>query len=288
MAAAKEEEFHAQLAIYRARQAQKVKAAGAAPAEASSAHTPSPKKRAPDDIVEVLDSDDDADGNTTEGDEALARRLQAHEAAPRLDAGSESDASFDHLASLVMFQRDSRSTAESANRNLHAALGGGPLTPRALLGVADGAAGVARMMRVPGWEDKATTMLNLAREWSSLRAPPRPRCGPRDAADKEFEKSAKTVKGVGPWTVSEFLLGLKRTDILQHGCYEVKTGLKHLLQADGKPTMTVTAWSKAQGFRPENLTRVTNILRGLHRAAQADRAAKGRACARAQAALQAL
>ena len=89
MAAAKEEEFHAQLAIYRARQAQKVKAAGAAPAEASSAHTPSPKKRAPDDIVEVLDSDDDADGNTTEGDEALARRLQAQEAAPRLSVRDE-------------------------------------------------------------------------------------------------------------------------------------------------------------------------------------------------------
>jgi 3-methyladenine DNA glycosylase/8-oxoguanine DNA glycosylase len=142
-------------------------------------------------------------------------------------------------------------------------------------------------MRQPSWVPKAQIMLELASKWASLSARPVRRSGARDAADKAFEASAKSVRGVGLWTVNEFMIGLGRTDVLQTGCHEVKTGLKHLLEAEGKPP-TVAAWSKASRFRPDHLTRVSNILRRLHRSVQASRSAKASACTDAQAALAAI
>ena len=237
-------------------------------------------------------------------DEALARRLQQDElravAAAALHgevagsstevgtaAGSSNDDdAFDSLARLVMYQRDSRHAAAAADAALRAALGGA-LSPRGLLGIAGGAAVVAQLMRQPSWEPKAQTMLELASKWASLSARPVRRSGARDAADKAFEASAKSVRGVGLWTVNEFMIGLGRSDVLQTGCHEVKTGLKHLLEAEGKPP-TVAAWSKASRFRPDHLTRVSDILRRLHRSVQASRSAKAAACTDAQAALAAL
>lgn len=237
-------------------------------------------------------------------DEALARRLQQDElravsaaalngevAGSSTEVGtavgsSNDDDAFDSLARLVMYQRDSRHAAAAADAALRAALGG-TLSPRGLLGIAGGAADVAQLMRQPSWEPKAQIMLELASKWASLSARPVRRSGARDAADKAFEASAKSVRGVGLWTVNEFMIGLGRTDVLQTGCHEVKTGLKHLLEADGKPP-TVAAWSKASRFRPDHLTRVSNILRRLHRSVQASRSAKASACTDAQAALAAI
>ena len=238
-------------------------------------------------------------------DEALARRLQQDElravaavALPGEVAGSstevgtaagssnDDDEAFDLLARLVIYQRDSRHAAAAADTALRAALGGA-LSPRGLLGIAGGAADVAQLMRQPSWEPKAQTMLELASKWASLSARPVRRSGARDAADKAFEASAKSVRGVGLWTVNEFMIGLGRSDVLQTGCHEVKTGLKHLLEAEGKPP-TVAAWSKASRFRPDHLTRVSDILRRLHRSVQASRSAKAAACTDAQAALAAL
>ena len=238
-------------------------------------------------------------------DEALARRLQQDElravaavALPGEVAGSstevgtaagssnDDDEAFDLLARLVIYQRDSRHAAAAADAALRAALGGA-LSPRGLLGIAGGAADVAQLMRQPSWEPKAQTMLELASKWASLSARPVRRSGARDAADKAFEASAKSVRGVGLWTVNEFMIGLGRSDVLQTGCHEVKTGLKHLLEAEGKPP-TVAAWSKASRFRPDHLTRVSDILRRLHRSVQASRSAKAAACTDAQAALAAL
>ena len=237
-------------------------------------------------------------------DEALARRLQQDElravsaaalngevAGSSTEVGtalgsSNDDDAFDSLARLVMYQRDSRHAAAAADAALRAALGG-TLSPRGLLGIAGGAADVAQLMRQPSWEPKAQIMLELASKWASLSARPVRRSGARDAADKAFEASAKSVRGVGLWTVNEFMIGLGRTDVLQTGCHEVKTGLKHLLEAEGKPP-TVAAWSKASRFRPDHLTRVSNILRRLHRSVQASRSAKASACTDAQAALAAI
>ena len=51
--------------------------------------------------------------------------------------------------------------------------------------------------------------------------------------------------------------------MLQDGCYEVKKGLKHLLDLPrGTPTPSVKKW--AEGFRSDKLTEVTHILRGIH------------------------
>ena len=237
-------------------------------------------------------------------DEALARRLQQDElravsaaalngevAGSSTEVGtavgsSNDDDAFDSLARLVMYQRDSRHDAAAADAALRAALGG-TLSPRGLLGIAGGAADIAQLMRQPSWEPKAQIMLELASKWASLSARPVRRSGARDAADKAFEASAKSVRGVGLWTVNEFMIGLGRTDVLQTGCHEVKTGLKHLLEAEGKPP-TVAAWSKASRFRPDHLTRVSNILRRLHRSVQASRSAKASACTDAQAALAAI
>jgi len=204
-------------------------------------------------------------------------------------SSSNDDDAFDSLARLVMYQRDSRHTAAAADAALCAALGGA-LSPRGLLGISGGAAGVAGLMGQPSWEAKAQTMLELASKWESLSALPARRSGARDAVDKAFEASAKGVKGVGPWTVKEFMIGLGRTDVLQVSCHEVATGLRHLLEAEqvgGKPP-SVAAWSKAARFRPDHLTRVSAILRGLHRRVQASRPAMADACTDAQAALAAI
>ena len=86
------------------------------------------------------------------------------------------------------------------------------------------------------------------------------------------------------------MIGLGRTDVLQVSCHEVATGLRHLLEAEqagGQPP-SVAAWSKAARFRPDHLTRVSAILRALHRRVQASRPAKADACTDAQAALSAI
>ena len=273
--------------------------------------------------IDLCGSGDEA--TRTDGDEALARRLQSEESrgaggddaalarrlqqeevqaaaamtSPGAAASSSSgvgaaarsidDDAFDSLARLVMYQRDSRHTAAAADAALCAALGGA-LSPCGLLGISGGAAGVAGLMGQPSWEAKAQTMLELAGKWASLSALPARRSGARDAVDKAFEASAKGVRGVGPWTVKEFMIGLGRTDVLQVSCHEVATGLRHLLEAEqagGQPP-SVAAWSKAARFRPDHLTRVSAILRALHRRVQASRPAKADACTDAQAALAAI
>ncbi len=77
-------------------------------------------------------------------------------------------------------------------------------------------------------------------------------------------------------------------------CYEVQEGLKVLLESQGAPAMSVTAWTKAKAFPEEMLTRVGNLLAGIHRNEQALRGTAARAevllraCAPARGELQAL
>lgn len=73
-------------------------------------------------------------------------------------------------------------------------------------------------------------------------------------------------------------MSLERTDVLQTNCYEVKTGLRHLLRNRSEAETTVSKWVKSQNFPKETLTRVTLALRGLHRSIQADRGAAAGAC----------
>tara|TARA_B110001452_G_scaffold223957_1_gene197346 strand:+ start:62 stop:1021 length:960 start_codon:yes stop_codon:yes gene_type:complete len=187
------------------------------------------------------------------------------------------DAAFDHLASLVLYHRDDRHTAQVAEQQLRHALGGA-LTPRALLGVAGGAAGIARAAGRAAWVEKGEALRNLASAWTSLRAaPPCVRRGVRNDGDHEFDKAVTKVRGIGPWTIGEFFVGIGRTDVLMKECYEVQRGLKHLLaspQRAASGSMTpgaVKKWADDQGFRLDALTRVTAILRDVHRHERATR-----------------
>ena len=47
------------------------------------------------------------------------------------------------------------------------------------------------------WIKKGLTLRSLALAWSSLRAAPRVRRGPRDATDRAFQKAVQSVAGVG-------------------------------------------------------------------------------------------
>ena len=169
-------------------------------------------------VVELLDSSDE--------DEAPPPK-RARVASP------SQDEAFHSLAQLVIYQKHDRRAAEAADSRLCQALGG-VITQSALLGVAGGGTGLARLMGQARWVEKGQAMINLASVWSSLQVCPSVRRGIKDDADREFERVVKArVKGVGPWTIGQFFIGIGRTDVLMAECYEVKTGLKHLLASQG-------------------------------------------------------
>ena len=57
---------------------------------------------------------------------------------------------------------------------------------------------------------------------------------------------------------------------------------------EARPLVTVAKWAADERLAPHTHTRVTDVLRALHRRVQADRASLAAACAAAQAALREL
>lgn len=123
---------------------------------------------------------------------------------------------------------------------------------------------------------KAKAIVDLARKWLTLPNCPTQRNGPSTSADKHFvaavTKSAKHggVEGTGKWTLLIFMEDLGRTDILNADCYEVQQGVRWLTGAEKRCTAAaVREFVNRQNVRPHSLTRVTGILRELHRDVQA-------------------
>ena len=208
---------------------------------------------------------------------SVSRRVDDEdEACPKRARVESLDKAFDSLARLVLYQRDDRHAAAAAETRLRQALGVDMLTPSAILGAADGSAGLARRMGQEQWHAKGQAILNLASAWVSLDACPRVRRGPRDATDVVFERAVKRVSGIGPWTVGQFFIGIGRTDVLMSECYEVKQGLNHLLTSECAIQISVKAWAAARRFRSDALTHVTHILRDVHRCEQGVRGTSAR------------
>jgi len=91
---------------------------------------------------------------------------------------------------------------------------------------------------------KAEYMIGIAKAWSEgvlnhLQY--------RSISSEEIAKELIKLKGVGPWTVENFLLfGLGRKDIFPVGDVGIQIALQKLLNLDGKPSKEIMEYVKEQ------------------------------------------
>jgi len=91
---------------------------------------------------------------------------------------------------------------------------------------------------------KAEYMIGIAKAWSdgTLRHEEY-----RDLPSEEIGKELLKLKGVGPWTVENFLLfGLGRKDIFPVGDVGIQIALQKLLNLDEKPSKEIMEYVKEQ------------------------------------------
>lgn len=151
---------------------------------------------------------------------------------------------------------------------------GGRLTPRSITKL-----GVENLRQILGdkSDKKAFAIVDLARKWSTLPSCPVRGTRPRTPADDHFvtslSKSPKNggVAGIGKWTLYTFLEQLGRTDILNAECYEVQEGVRWYTGAEKRSATAVREFVKTGNFRPQSLSRISGIMRTLHRTIQAIR-----------------
>jgi methylated-DNA-[protein]-cysteine S-methyltransferase len=141
----------------------------------------------------------------------------------------QTEGAFLALAESIVYQQLHGTAAKAILGRVRALLGGGPFTPRDVLGASDAALRACGLSR-----SKLASLRDLAEKAESGVIPPLPAL--HKMSDEEIVDQLTTVRGIGRWTVEMLLIfRLGRPDVLPVTDYGVRHGFQLTFRTRGLP-----------------------------------------------------